>query len=98
MKSLEITHKIINFWALIFFGVFSPRGHPLYGHLLGMELGCSPKSQGDGSIKKRDFIGLIVLKLFYWIFNSDNLLFPRENHLLFLVSSVTHIKDLGNLT
>ena len=41
---------------------------------------------------------MIELFLVHWIFKSDNLLFPRENHLSFLVSSVAHIEDLGNLT
>ena len=41
---------------------------------------------------------MIELFLVHWIFKSDNPFFPRENHLSFLVSSVTHIEVLGNLT
>jgi hypothetical protein len=41
---------------------------------------------------------LIELFLVHWIFKFDNPLFSRENHLSFLVSSVAHIEDLGNLT
>ena len=41
---------------------------------------------------------MIELFLVHWIFKSDNPLFPRENHLSFLISSVVHIEDLGNLT
>jgi len=88
----------IFFCVLAVFGVFLPWGQHLYGHILGMEFARLPKSREDGGIQRRHFIGLIEPFLVHWIFMSDNPLFSRKNHLSFLISSVTHIEDLGNLT